>query len=140
MMSVKPVMVSSDEAAGRAQVFDWGTITWLVDRKTAGSNNLSLARVTIRHGNQNPHHAHDRGDEVLHLLSGSLVHRAGDQNVELGPGDTLLIPAGTPHSARCRGKDDAVMIVAYPTGSRDYRPRIDESSTRSKTNGLELRE
>jgi quercetin dioxygenase-like cupin family protein len=43
---------------------------------------------------------HIHGDQkVLFCLSGSIVFHLNDRDVELGPGDRLDLPAGTPHSA-----------------------------------------
>jgi Cupin domain len=43
---------------------------------------------------------HEHADEkVLFCLSGSIVFHLDDRDVELGPGDRLDLPAGTPHSA-----------------------------------------
>jgi mannose-6-phosphate isomerase-like protein (cupin superfamily) len=37
-------------------------------------------------------------DEVFIVQQGRGLFRAGDEEVELGPGEILVVPAGTPHS------------------------------------------
>ena len=37
--------------------------------------------------------------KVLYCVSGSIVFHTPDGDVELGPGDRLELPPGTPHSA-----------------------------------------
>lgn len=44
-----------------------------------------------------PEMVHPLQDESFEILSGSLNFRVGGQERRLGPGETLLIPKGTPH-------------------------------------------
>ncbi len=60
-------------------------------------------------------------EEALYLLTGRLEHFVGAESVLLEAGDTLVVPAGRPHHARCIGDEAADMIVAYSSGSRDFR-------------------
>jgi quercetin dioxygenase-like cupin family protein len=78
--------------------------------------------VTIRIGCANPPHVHHNSEEILYLLAGRLEHWIGDASVVLEAGDTLSIPADVPHFARNIGEVEADMIVAYPTGNRDFHP------------------
>jgi quercetin dioxygenase-like cupin family protein len=98
----------------------WGALNWLANGKLLGTQNLTVGRVLIRRGQQNPRHAHPGVEEVLYLLSGRLEHTVGDERVILEPGDTLLIPAGAFHNAKSIGQADADMIVAYPTADRSF--------------------
>jgi mannose-6-phosphate isomerase-like protein (cupin superfamily) len=42
-------------------------------------------------------HAHPETDEFFLVLSGALTIRMDDGDVRLGPGDTYVVPKGTPH-------------------------------------------
>lgn len=99
---------------------DWGSLTWLASRAMGNAEGLTLGRVVIRKGCQNPRHGHHTCEEALHLLSGKLEHTVGDEQVVLHPGDTLVVSAGVYHNARSIGEDDADMIVAYSSGTRDF--------------------
>ena len=105
--------------ATRAET-SWGSLRWLASREIGNVQDLTLGRVVIRRGQQNPRHCHRTCEEVLYLLSGRLEHTVGDETVALGPGDTLAIPAGVFHNARSVGDEDADMIVAYSSGERDF--------------------
>ena len=42
-------------------------------------------------------------DSYIYLLSGHLVGTVGDDDTDLLPGDTLLHPAGVPHTVQAVG-------------------------------------
>ncbi|MEZ4386714.1 MAG: cupin domain-containing protein [Candidatus Krumholzibacteriia bacterium] len=44
-----------------------------------------------------PLHRHHQEDEFFRVIEGRYRFRAGDEDVEAGPGDSLLVPRGTPH-------------------------------------------
>jgi mannose-6-phosphate isomerase-like protein (cupin superfamily) len=43
-------------------------------------------------------HLHREEDEAWYVLEGRLGFRVGDDEVEAGPGEGVLVPSGTPHS------------------------------------------
>jgi mannose-6-phosphate isomerase-like protein (cupin superfamily) len=47
-----------------------------------------------------PLHVHEREDELFHVLEGEHVVRCGDDEFGLGPGETVFLPRGIPHSQR----------------------------------------
>jgi mannose-6-phosphate isomerase-like protein (cupin superfamily) len=99
---------------------DWGQIRWHAGDAADNGSSLTLGRAVVYAGKSNPRHCHRRCDEALLLLSGRILHTVGDDEVDLGPGDTLFIPAGEFHNARNPGPADAEMIVAYSAGDRDF--------------------
>ena len=113
--------ISGDEAAQQRVDQPWGSLTWLASKAIAGCEGVTVGRVAIRAGANNPPHSHSNCEEVLHLLAGRLEHWMGDEAVILEPGDTLAVAAGVPHHARSIGDVDADMIVAYSAGQRDFR-------------------
>jgi quercetin dioxygenase-like cupin family protein len=61
-------------------------------------------------------HRHDH-EEVMAVLEGS-VHLGGDEEgVELGPGDSAVIPPGARH-APSAGPSGARLVTAMPVGMR----------------------
>jgi mannose-6-phosphate isomerase-like protein (cupin superfamily) len=48
--------------------------------------------------NQAPLHVHHADDEAWLVLDGALGVRVGERDVVLGPGEAVLVPAGTPHT------------------------------------------
>ena len=108
------------ESADKSVVEGWGTLTWLASREITQSE-ITVGRVVIKPGESNPRHCHDRCEEVLFLIEGRLDHTFGDDVTSMEAGDTLVVPPGLMHSARNTGDADAVMIVAYSSGQRDFR-------------------
>lgn len=65
-------------------------------------------------------HLHRDFEEVIHVLSGHGLTRAGDARIPVGPGDTLLVPAGEPHVTRNTGTGPLVLLCFFPVA--DIRP------------------
>lgn len=83
---------------------------------------LSLARMTVAPGETSEAHRHPNCTEAIHVLSGQVEQRKGEQRVELATGDTILIPSGAIHQTRNVGRDTAVLMIAYSSGSRVDEP------------------
>ncbi|SOZ16124.1 conserved exported hypothetical protein [Cupriavidus taiwanensis] len=78
----------------------------------AGKEGIQV-RVDFEPGAFAPRHAHP-GEEIAHVLQGSLEYQLGDQRpVTLKAGESLFIPAGTPHSARNVGSGLASELATY---------------------------
>ena len=43
-------------------------------------------------------HVHHEDDEAWHVLEGTLRFRLSDREIDAGPGATVFVPAGTPHT------------------------------------------
>ena len=107
---------------------DWGSLTWLAGTQYGNADGLVLGRVVLKAGMSNPRHRHPKCEEVLYMLKGRIVHSLGNESYTLSAGDTMTIPAGVFHGARCISNEDADMIVAYSEGIRmfekeSYAPR-----------------
>lgn len=109
--------------AARATITEtWGSLNWLASKPIGNAEGVTLGRVIVHPGCANPRHLHHSSEEVLYLLRGRLEHTMGDDTVILEAGDTLVVGAHVPHQAVNIGEADAEMIVAYPTGLRDFVP------------------
>ncbi len=106
---------------------DWGHLTWLAGTNYGNADGLVLGRVTIKAGKFNPRHRHPRCEEVLYMLKGTIVHSLGNESYTLSAGDTITIPAGVFHDAKCIGNEDADMIVVYSEGIRLFEKESDVS-------------
>ena len=94
----------------------------------AGSTPLRTGIQTAQPGYQAPLHAHPYV-EVLHILEGTAeawMEGGEDQPIVLEPGDTLAIPANTPHSFRVRGTETLRLLGTHAS------PRALVSSTAPK--------
>ena len=63
-------------------------------------------------------HVHFEDDEAWHVLEGTLVFKLPDAEISIGPGQTMFIPAGTPHTFyEAQGPTRYLMILT---------PQLDE--------------
>jgi quercetin dioxygenase-like cupin family protein len=99
----------------------WGSLRWLASKPLGNAGGVTVGRVLIKRGCSNPRHSHPGCEEVLYLLKGRLRHTMGDREAILDAGDVVVIDAGVPHNAFSIGDDDADMIVAYSSGTRDFK-------------------
>ena len=112
---------TADNAAAERVEETWGSLTWLASHELTRSPDITLGRVVIKQGMSNPKHSHPNCAEVLYLLRGQLWHVIGEEAVPMQAGDTTVVPAGVPHIAFSVGDKDAEMIVAYPSGQRQFK-------------------
>lgn len=96
------------------------TMQWLMDDAIQAEAGLSLARMIVQPGTTSEAHRHTNCSEAIHVLSGSIEQRCGDAWTRLDAGDTILIPIDAVHQTRNAGTDQAVMVIAYSSGSRVY--------------------
>ncbi len=106
------------EAAERIAA-DWGGLVWYASGKLGNSAELTVGKCTILPGRENPLHWHPNCSETLVVVAGRIAHRIEDgSRVELGPGDTITIPAGLVHNARCISAEPAEMFIAFSSADR----------------------
>ena len=79
---------------------------------------LTLAVVELDPGAVVAEHAHEN-EQLGLLLHGSMAFRIGDEERELGPGDTWTIPSSTPHEA-VAGPEGAVVIDVFAPPRDDW--------------------
>ena len=116
-MALKTTVINTNSAPKTE--FDWGSLSWSVNRQEGNSEELTFGKVVIRAGQCNPSHRHGNCEEVLYLLGGQLDHSAEDLGiVRMGPGDVIVIPKGIAHNATCVSQEDAVMLVVYSSAER----------------------
>ena len=101
------------------ETFDWGQLIWYASRTIGNSEEMTLGKCVIKPGCENPRHYHPNCEEALQVISGQLEHTLGDEVFEMGPGDTIVIPANLIHNARNIGGDEAVMTIVFSTAHRE---------------------
>jgi quercetin dioxygenase-like cupin family protein len=89
----------------------------LIARAVDGER-ITLAVVEIEPGAELPEHSHDN-EQLGIVLRGSFRFRVGDEERELGPGQTWRIDSGTPHSA-VGGPEGAVVIDVFAPPRHDW--------------------
>jgi quercetin dioxygenase-like cupin family protein len=81
-----------------------------------GGDGISVLESFAPHGDSPPLHIHQTEDEIFHMLEGELRVRAGDADVRIGPGETLLAPKGVPHTYRAESPEGARYLVTTRRG------------------------
>lgn len=82
-----------------------------------GASEVSVIRQRQLPGGDNPAHLHDR-EEVMIVAAGRVVVAVAADRIDLGPGDTLIVPARTPHRVTNPGEEPAEWLLVAPAGVR----------------------
>ena len=85
----------------------WDGIT----ARSVHGERLTLAVVELEPGAVAEEHSHPH-DQLGMVLRGSMRFRVGDEERELGPGETWEIPSNTPHRAEA-GADGATVLDLF---------------------------
>ena len=78
----------------------------------------TLSAIELEPDTLVPEHAHVN-EQIGILTGGSLTFRIGDEERDLLPGGTWVIPANTPHSVRS-GPDGAALIEVFAPPRTDW--------------------
>ena len=114
-MSEQTVLQAADATV---QEFDWGELVWYANGEMGNSATMTFGRAVLKAGYENFRHSHPNCEEILHVLSGRIVHSLGDDHFPMGPGDTISIPANIVHNARNDGDEVAIMTIMFSTPDR----------------------
>ena len=114
-MTQNTVFSASDATV---QEFEWGELVWYASGQIGNSAEMTFGRAVIKPGYENFKHSHPNCEEVLHVLSGRIVHSLGDELFPMGPGDTISIPPNVVHNARNDGDEVAIMTIMFSTPDR----------------------
>ena len=83
--------------------------------KDNGAVALSVNDVDLDPDGGIPPHIHPTHEEAIVILEGTLEFLLGDETRTVGPGDTILAPAGVKHSMFNRSGKKARAITIFPT-------------------------
>ena len=88
----------------------------LVDARQ-GAQSLWVGQLSISPGASVTTHIHPDTEEAMVIVEGNLEAILGDEVVTLGPGDTVLAPAGVKHGFVNRSPTRATLVAAFPRTS-----------------------
>jgi mannose-6-phosphate isomerase-like protein (cupin superfamily) len=103
-------------ATSTEQLWFLDTLHTVRVRHDQGEDGISVQESVAPHGDSPPLHVHHTEDEVFHVLEGELRVRAGDTEVRLGAGETILAPKGVPHTYRVESREGARWLVITSRG------------------------
>jgi mannose-6-phosphate isomerase-like protein (cupin superfamily) len=107
-------------------------------RHDQGEDGISVLERLAPHGESPPLHVHRREDEVFHVLEGELRVRAGDGEVRVGAGESLLAPRGVAHTYRVESRDGARWLLVTTGG--DFERFMRDVSRPAERPGLPSRQ
>jgi quercetin dioxygenase-like cupin family protein len=79
---------------------DHHVYTTLSDTPHSDTPHSSISIVGWEPGQTSPIHCHPEADEIYHVLEGEGLFDDGRTERRLGPGDTVIFPAGEVHRVR----------------------------------------
>ncbi len=85
----------------------------LVDENN-GSQSLWVGQLTVLPGMTVTTHIHPDTEEAMIIAEGNLEAILGDEVVTVGPGDTVLAPAGVKHGFVNRSQKSATLLAIFP--------------------------
>jgi quercetin dioxygenase-like cupin family protein len=110
-MVVIPLAASSTE-----QLWFLNTLHTMRVRNDESEDGISVMETLAPHGDSPPLHVHHTEDETFHVLEGELRMRAGDADITIAAGETLLAPKGVPHTYRVESREGARWLVITTRG------------------------
>jgi mannose-6-phosphate isomerase-like protein (cupin superfamily) len=91
---------------------DGSTIRELMHPAMHGNVNQSLAEDCVPPGGATLLHRHGESEELYFVLAGTGRMTLGDAEFSVAPGDTILIPPGTPHRLHNEGGETLRLLCA----------------------------
>ncbi len=84
-----------------------------------GSTSLKVGVVTVPANTRIPRHIHTNSEEAMLVIEGKLNVALGRQRETVGPGETILAPAGTTHGFTNPFPEPAKLMFVFPTHNAD---------------------
>ena len=98
---------------GEARWYGDSLFEFLVPQEATGGA-MSVLRATMPEGFSPPRHIHTREDEVFHVLDGDICFEIDGRRLLAGPGTSVFMPRGVPHSFRVESPVACVLGVMAP--------------------------
>jgi quercetin dioxygenase-like cupin family protein len=103
-------------------------------RDEDGADVLEVS-VWVEPGGGVPAHAHPAMEERFHVKSGTAQFLAGRKWVSAGPGETVVVPAGTRHAYRNRS-DDVAHFICHARPPSTLQEFLEDAAAMSRAGKL----
>ena len=113
MSSSQPSATRVDPAEEPIRASPSGLYTQYLAWRETGGTGLFVARQWLGTGQRVFRHTH-AVEEVLVFLSGAGTATLGEEEVAVGPGITLVVPAGVVHGFRNDAEETLLVLVIFP--------------------------
>ena len=126
-------MQTTSNPTGTTFWFDSQIFEVLVSSHDTGGT-LSMLRQTLAPGYAPPTHVHEREDQTLYVLDGSITawidpHGEDRTVVSLGAGDEVHLPRGVPHAFKAGADGARLLEINTPGGFEDFHLEVGEEPT-----------
>jgi quercetin dioxygenase-like cupin family protein len=88
-----------------------------IGRQMLNGDAMTLARITLAQGAIVPEHSHPN-EQIATVLSGRLRFSLGDEEREVGAGESVLIAGDVPHEVEAL--EDSVVLDAFSPRREDW--------------------
>lgn len=107
---------------------DGSVIRELMHPALHGNRRQSLAEATVEAGAATRLHRHGHSEELYHVTAGNGIMTLGGARFEVGVGDTVLIPPGTPHRIEATGLEPLrILCCCSPPYAHEDTELLDDS-------------
>ncbi len=121
---VAPLRLASYETTAPIHLGATGLdVRILLDADAAGAEHAGLAVLTGSPDARVLEHVHDAAAEVLYVEDGDGTMRIGERTVDVRPGVSVYVPAGTPHSFEPTGRRPLRVLQFYAPSGPEQRFR-----------------
>ena len=112
-------------------------IVFLRTGEETGGELLEMDDFWARADHRTPEHVHPAMEERWEVIAGSVRFEIGGVKRTVGPGETVVAPAGTPHAARNIGEEPAHLRIQMRPALRwqEFVERLFTLSTRDDGDG-----
>jgi len=95
--------------------FDWGQLTWFVNKQLASGADMTLGRCILNPGCENPAITIPNCSEILFVARGTIEHTVTEDGgmKKMTVGDTVTIPMNFVHQARNIGQEAAILMISF---------------------------
>lgn len=118
-------IVSNDETT--FEQMDGRAHHWYLSPELTPGANMLVVRVQVPVGGGHPFHHHPNMEECLYVLSGRAEQWIEDKKYEMGPGDTIHLPAGMVHATYNAGDEELSFLAILSPADSDPPGIVDVS-------------
>jgi quercetin dioxygenase-like cupin family protein len=112
----------TDQTQARKGDSIWVLNNWMrylaTGEETGGRMALLEQRITP--AGDTPRHVHQHEDEALYVLEGRVRAVIGSDTVTAGPGESVFLPRGIPHSLHAESPEARGLAVVSPAGFEQF--------------------
>jgi len=109
--------VSDQTRADNANQILWFGDNLMTIRVPASAGEISIIECRMPQGETTPLHITLSGDEVIHMLEGTMQFFVDGKDFPASVGQTVMAPRGLPHDFRIESTDGATCLIVTQGGA-----------------------